>query len=151
MDKDNLAKEIKKNQIIILKAKGLTIEEKRDFYISTLKLLLELRLEEKTKPFFLVIEEAESLKGETLDQIVAEGRKIGIFACLLTTHPAELGGKILSQMGIQIIGKTTLKEDIEYLANMAGTSRVLSGLASGEWIINGINANRPMKVHIALS
>jgi DNA helicase HerA-like ATPase len=81
--------------------------------------------------------------------VVGEGRKIGMFACLLTTHPSELGGKILSQMGNQIIGKTTDKEDIEYLVNMAGTSNALPSLAIGEWIVNGIEANRPMKMHVS--
>jgi DNA helicase HerA-like ATPase len=110
---------------------------------------LKLRNEEKVKPLFLLIEEAENLKGETLDQVVAEGRKNGLSACLLTTHPTELGGKILSQMGNQIIGKTTDKDDIEYLANLTGSANgSLSSLAVGEWIINGINANRPMKVQV---
>jgi DNA helicase HerA-like ATPase len=149
IDKDGLAKEIKKNKITILNGHGLTPEEKIAFYVDTLKLLLKLRLEEKTKPFFIVIEEADYFKGETLNQVVAEGRKIGIFACLLTTHPAELGGKILAQMGNQIIGKATNKEDMEYLANVVGTSNILSGLAIGEWIINGINANRPMKISMS--
>jgi DNA helicase HerA-like ATPase len=149
IDEDSLAKEIKKGQITILNAQGLKLEEKRSFYIELLHLLLILRLEEKIKPIFLIIEEAENLKGEVLDQVVAEGRKIGIFVCLLTTHPAELGGKILSQMGNQIIGKTTGKEDIECLINMAGTANSLPGLALGEWIVNGIGANRPMKVHVS--
>jgi DNA helicase HerA-like ATPase len=110
---------------------------------------LKLRLEEKIKPLFLIIEEAENLKGETLDQVIAEGRKIGMFVCLTTTHPTDLGGKILSQMGNQIIGKTTNKEDIEYLVNMVSTANgSLPDLALGEWIVNGINANRPMKVHV---
>jgi hypothetical protein len=52
-------------------------------------------------------------------------------------------------MGNQIIGKTTDKEDMEYLANMAGTANgSLPSLTLGEWIINGITANRPMKVHV---
>ena len=110
---------------------------------------MKLRLEGKIKPLFLIIEEAENLKGEVLNQVVAEGRKIGIFVCLLTTNPAELGGKILSQMGYQIIGKTTNKEDIEYLANMVGASNVLPDLAVGEWIINGISNNRPTKLHMS--
>jgi len=148
-EKEYLAKEIKQGQITILNAQDLTPEEKRTFYIESLKSLLKLRNEEKVKPLFLLIEEAENLKGETLDQVVAEGRKNGLSACLLTTHPTELGGKILSQMGNQIIGKTTDKDDIEYLANLTGSANgSLSSLAVGEWIINGINANRPMKVQL---
>jgi DNA helicase HerA-like ATPase len=149
MDKETLSKEIRKGQVTILNAHGSTLEEKRSFYINTLQQLSKLRLEEKTKPLFVIIEEAENLKGEMLDQVVAEGRKIGIFLCFLTTHPTDLGGRILSQMGNQIIGKTTDKEDIEYLANMVSSTNIsFSGLAFGEMIINGINSNRPMKVHV---
>jgi DNA helicase HerA-like ATPase len=148
MDKDILSKEVRKGQITILNAHGLTLEEKRSFYTEALQLLMKLRIEEKIKPLFVVIEEAENLKGETLDQVVAEGRKIGLFVCLLTTHPTELGGKILSQMGNQIIGKTTDNQDIALITNMAGPTNALPSLELGEWIINGINANRPMKVHV---
>jgi DNA helicase HerA-like ATPase len=149
MDKDSIVKEIKKNQITILNTKGLKIEEKRSYYIQTLQLLLKLRLEEKINPLFLIIEEAENLKGETLDQVVAEGRKIGVFACLLTTHAADLGGKILSQIISQIIGKTIIKEDIEYLISISGTANALPSLGVGEWIINRLGDSRPMKVHVS--
>jgi DNA helicase HerA-like ATPase len=148
-DRDSLDKEVKKGQMTILNAQGLAPEEKRSFYLESLQLLLKVRLEEQIKPLFLIIEEAENLKGEVLNQVITEGRKIGIFVCLLTTNPAELGGKILSQMGYQIMGKTTNKEDIEYLSNMAGATNVLPDLAVGEWIINGISNNRPTKLFMS--
>jgi DNA helicase HerA-like ATPase len=148
MDKESIAKEIKKGQTTILNAHGLKPQEKLLCFTEALQILIKLRLEEKSKPLLIIIEEAENLKGETLDQVVAEGRKIGLFVCLLTTHPTELGGKILSQMGNQIIGKTTDREDIEYLTNMAGTANSLSNMAFGEWIVNGISANRAIKVHV---
>jgi DNA helicase HerA-like ATPase len=84
----------------------------------------------------------------TLDQVVAEGRKTGIFTCLITTNPAKLGGNILSQMTTQISGKTTNKEDIESIANMVDTPNTLPDLNLGEWIFNGIISNRPIKVHV---
>jgi DNA helicase HerA-like ATPase len=148
MDKDMLIKEIIKGQTTIVNAFGLAPKEKRSFYIQVLQQLLNLRLEEKIKPIFLIIEESETLTGETLDQVVSEGRKIGIFTCLLTTHPAQLGGNILSQMGTQIIGKTINKEDIGYLENIAGKLNSLPNLTVGEWIFNGITVNRPIKVQI---
>jgi DNA helicase HerA-like ATPase len=148
MDKDSLIKEIKKGQITCFTAQGLTLEEKRSFYNTSLQLLLKLRIDEKIRPLYLIIEEAESLKGEELDQIVTEGRKIGIFVCLITTHPSELGGRILSQMGYQIIGKTIDKEDIEYLANITGTAKALPDMVLGDWIINGISFHGPMKMRM---
>jgi DNA helicase HerA-like ATPase len=149
MDKDSLMKEIKRVQISILNGYGLSPKERWSFYIETLQMLLNLRLEDKSKPLFLIIEEAETLKGEVLNQLVTEGRKIGIFVCLLTTNPAELGGKILSQMGYQIMGKITNKEDIDYLSNVVGSTNALPDLAVGEWIINGISNNRPMKLRLS--
>lgn len=148
-DRNALDIEVKKGQTTILNAQGLAPEEKRSFYLESLQSLLKLRLEEKIQPLFLIIEEAENLKGELLNRVVAEGRKIGIFVCLLITNPSELGGKILSQMGYQIIGKTTNKEDIEYLSNMIGATNSLPELTVGEWIINGISNNRPTKLRIS--
>jgi DNA helicase HerA-like ATPase len=148
MDIDSLAKEIKRGQTSILSGYGLSPKEKRSFFIEALQMLLKLRLEDKIKPVFLIIEESENLIGETLDQVVSEGRKTGIFTCLLTTHPAQLGGGILSQIGTQIIGKTTNKEDIGYLENLAGTSITLPDLTVGEWVFNGLITNRPLKVRV---
>jgi hypothetical protein len=149
MDKDSLYEEIKKCQVTILNGYEFTPKEKLTFYNEALQMLLKLRKEDKIRQIFLIMEEPENLMGETLDQVVSEGRKTGIFTCLLTTHPAQLGGSILSQIGTQIIGKTTNKEDIQYLENMAGPTNALADLALGEWIINGIISNRPLKVHIS--
>ena len=98
----------------------------------------------------MVIEEAENLKGTILDQAISEGRKIGIAILLLTTHPSELGGKILSQTGNQIIGKTVDNQDIDFLRNIIGNGNSLPTLMANEWIINGININRPMKIRAKL-
>jgi DNA helicase HerA-like ATPase len=149
MDKESIAKEIRKGQVTILNGCGFTPKEKQTFYNEALQMFLKLRKEDKIKQVFLIIEETENLIGETLDQVISEGRKTGIFTCLLTTHPAQLGGSILSQIGTQIIGKTTNKEDIQYLENMAGTTNTLPDLTLGEWIFNGIILNRPLKVHVS--
>ncbi len=145
-NQEALTKEIKNGQIINLTSSAMTSEERKTSYEETLKLLLKLRLEEKIKPLLLVIEEAENLKGAILEQVISEGRKIGIAILLLTTHPSELGGKILSQTGTQIIGKTIDNQDIDFLTNIIGNSNYLPTLMTNEWIINGINMNRPMKI-----
>jgi DNA helicase HerA-like ATPase len=145
-NQEALIKEIKNGQLINLTSQAMTTEERKTFYEETLKLLLKLRLEEKIKPILLVIEEAENLKGAILNQVIAAGRKRGIAILLLTTHPSELGGKILSQTGNQIIGKTIDNQDIDFLKNIIGNANSLPMLMANEWIINGINANRPMKI-----
>jgi DNA helicase HerA-like ATPase len=147
-EKETLAKEVKQGKITILNGQGLTVEDRRVFYSNCLKALWRNRTDENTQPFFLVVEEAENLKGETLDQVVTEGRKSGIGICLLSIHPVELGGRVLSQIGNQIVGKTTNKEDVEILSSMTSVDGgVLPHLGVGEWIINGVNRSRPMIVH----
>jgi hypothetical protein len=50
-------------------------------------------------------------------------------------------------MGNQLLGKTTDRDDLEYLKNMAlEKSDLLPKLKSGEWIINGMSQKRPTKV-----
>jgi DNA helicase HerA-like ATPase len=150
-NQEALVKEMKKCQIINLTGQAMTAEERKAGYEETLKLLLKLRREEKIKPILLVIEEAQTLKGAILDQAIADGRKIGIAILLVTTHPSELGGKILSQTGNQIIGKTIDNQDIDFLRNIIGNGNSLSTLMADEWIINGINVNRPMKIQAKIS
>jgi len=145
-DKESLIKIIKKGLITVLNGQGLDLEEKRTFFLDSLRTILKLRLENKIAPSFLIIEEAENLEGEILDQTVVEGRKIGISVCLLATNPSELGVKILSQMGYQIIGKTINKEDISNLSNMEGTKNRPADFMVDEWIINGISNNKPIRV-----
>jgi DNA helicase HerA-like ATPase len=147
-EKETLAKEVKKGQITILNGQGLTVEERRVFFSNCLKSLWKNRTDENIQPFFLLVEEAENFKGETLDQVVTEGRKNGIAICLLSIHPVELGGRVLSQICNQIVGKTTNQDDVEILSSMTSVDGgVLPHLSVGEWIINGVNRSRPMRVH----
>ncbi len=148
IDKDSIAKAIK-NQLTILDASKLSAEERPSCYMDWLQQLLKYKSDAKIGPVIVIVEEAESLDRDKLNQVVAEGRKRGVFLILTASHPSDLGGKILSQMGNQIIGRTTDPTDIECLVNMSGTEKTsLSNLVLGEWIINGINASRPMKMHI---
>ena len=94
-EKEILAKEVKPGQVVILNGEGVTVEERRTFCGNCLKTLWKNRSDEITEPFLLVVEEAEDLKGDTLDQMVTEGRKNGIAICLISIHPTELGGKVL--------------------------------------------------------
>jgi len=144
---ETLAKEVKPGQITILNFQGLTMEEKSSVYTECLEALRKNKIDETIEPFLLVAEEAENLKGETLNHIVSDGRKNGIAICLITTHPTELGGRILSQVSNQIIGKTTDKSDVDYLTSVTNAgSGILPNLIAGEWIVNGVNLTRPLKV-----
>jgi DNA helicase HerA-like ATPase len=143
----DLTQNIKTNQITILNTKNLNPEEKYKALTQQLKTLWKARLQKTARPFLLIVEDSEKLKNETLEAIAYEGTKYGIALILIAKHPAELGGKILSQTSTQITGRTTDKDDIEYLKNMTleKTSR-LPKLKQGEWIINGINSREPTEI-----
>ena len=75
--------------------------------------------------------------------------KNGIATILITSHPTVLGGKILSKIVNQIIGRTNDPEDLAFLKNMiSGNAEQLSSLNVGEWIVNGLNIIRPMRVQV---
>lgn len=95
------------------------------------------------------LREAESLEAEMVGRIASEGRKFGVSLCLLSQHPTEMGDRVLSQMGIQVMGRTTNAGGLECLRNMAGEKSVLlPHLRTDEWIINGITLRRPTKVFV---
>ncbi len=59
-----------------------------------------------------------------------------------------LGGKVLSKMSNQIVGRTIDPEDLAFLKNVTeGSEEQLSSLRVGEWVINGLNIMRPLKIH----
>ena len=95
----------------------------------------------------LVVEEADALGDEIVGRIASEGRRLGISMCLLTQHPTEIGGKALSQMGTQIMGRTTDAADLDYIERMAGEkSFLLYKLKTGEWVVNGVGGKQTLKV-----
>lgn len=139
----------KTNRITILNGQGLTLKEK-NIFTNSLTALSKARIEKTIQPFLLLIEDAENLKGEALEEIITS--KTGIAIILVTSHPTELGRKMLAQMGNQIIGKTTDPTDIAYLRNMLNcTEEELPNLNVGEWIINSLNLIRPTKVQVKKS
>jgi hypothetical protein len=146
IDDEAFAKEITKNHVTTITTRGLSFEEKRTLLLDSLKVLLKLRWEEKIPPFFVLIEEADNLKGEMLNQFIAEGRKKGLFVALVTTHPAVLGSQILAEIRFHFIGRTAVKEDLEALAYIGGSAPVLSNLGLGEFILNGVDVCRSMKI-----
>ena len=99
------------------------------------------------QPFLLVVEDAENLPVQAIQEILMS--KNGIATILITSHPTELGGKVLSKMVNQIVGRTSDPEDLAFLKNMiSGSGEQLSSLEVGEWIVNGLNIIRPIRVQV---
>jgi hypothetical protein len=144
---EGLRKDVRSKQVTILDSHGLSPDEKRCLYTGCVKALWNGRVDGSVGPFVLVVEEAETLETETLERVASEGRRVGLSLCLLTQHPTAMSDTVLSQMGAQMMGRTTDARDLEYLRNMAMEKvAVLPKLTTGEWIINGITMRRPTKV-----
>jgi len=144
-----LAKSICGNGVTVFDAEGLSFEEKRVFFDDSVLGLLESRVKGLVEPFLLVVDDAEFVGDDVLRRVVAEGKKLGVSVCLLTRNPSELDGAVLSQMGTQILGRTTGSGDLECLSNMA-LEHVsdLPRLAIGEFIVNGVTLRKPTKVFV---
>jgi DNA helicase HerA-like ATPase len=144
---ESLLKQAEKSRILRVSARGLSMEEKRGVYAEFLKALLKAGLEDKIGPSLIVVEDAENLKGSTVEEAVVVGTKIQLAMCLLSTHPSELGGKILSNTSSQLIGRTVDREDTQFLKSLADEYDV-SRLSATEWVINGVSRSRAMKICI---
>jgi DNA helicase HerA-like ATPase len=147
--REALQESINANRITIVNAAGLTAKEKQALFERSINALLEIRFEGKVKPVFVVVENADNLKLEFLESAAQEGRKAGVSLCLLSTHPTDLGGIVLSNTAMQFLGRTTDKDDVEYLRNMAGgADALLPGLIVSEWVVSHTSAKQPTKVTI---
>lgn len=145
---ETIAKTVKTNQTTILNAENLTPNQKQTTLTQCIDALWQARLEKTAPPMLLIIEDAETLRNATLETLAYEGTKHGIALMLIAKHPTELGGKILSQMTTQIMGRTTDKDDLNYLSNMAmEKAPLLPQLKQDEWIINSPGTTQPMHIH----
>jgi DNA helicase HerA-like ATPase len=145
--RETLAKTIKSHQTTTLNAENLAPEEKRKVFAQYLTALWKARLEKTVPPLLLIVENAETVKNETLETLAYEGAKQAIALMLIAKHPTELGGKILSQTSTQIMGRTTNKDDLNLLSNTAlKKAALLPQLKQGQWIINTISSERPIQI-----
>lgn len=94
-------------KVTILDSMGLSAEERQRLFVNFVEALWSSRVDGDAEQLMLVIEEAEALEAGTIGRIASEGNKLGISLCLLSQHPTGIDDRILSQMGIQMIGRTT--------------------------------------------
>ncbi len=142
-----LIKETKANTPLIINAKNLETEQRRNIFLQYLSALWIARTKEKIEHIIVVIEDSENLVGDILDRIAFEGTKNGITMYLISRHPSALGSKVLSQMAIQMAGRTFDPTDIEKLKNYTlEKTEKLPQLYPNRWIINGITLKGPTEV-----
>jgi DNA helicase HerA-like ATPase len=146
--KENLMDQCRKNGTLSLDGLELSVEAKKKTYHEILKVLLSLRNERKIDPIVVIIEEADCLKGQELEESLALARKLGISCCVLTTSPSELGKKVLALMSTFIVGTIANQDDITYFSNVMGQATSLSSQTLDQWTLNGISIIGPMKVNV---
>jgi DNA helicase HerA-like ATPase len=145
--RDVLFDGINNNQVTILDSRGLAPEERHNLFTYCAKTVWSGRVEGRIEPALLIVEEGETLDNDVLQRIASEGKKVGISMCLMSQHPVDIGGRALSQIGSQIVGRTTDANDSECLKNMVTEKSVLlPKLRTGEWIVNGITLRWPTLV-----
>ena len=148
-DKDEFKQAVSHDQITIFNSVGLSSEEKSSFYTFCAKTLWNNRIDGGVEPFLLVVERPEDIDADALLALAGDGRRYGVSLGLLSQHPAKVDSGILSQMGTQLMGRTTDAGDLDRLKGMAGEDvGLLPKLRPGEWIVNGIELARPTKVFI---
>jgi len=142
----NLREGVKPNQVTVIDTRGLTLEERQRLYSSCVKILWGSRIEQRIEPFLLVVDEAEAIERKMLERIASEGRKRGCMMCLLSQHPTQIDGRIVSQISTQFVGRITDARNLDYFNKMSIDPRRLSNLRRGEWIVNGITQKHQTKV-----
>lgn len=143
---EGIIKKIKQSLVVTISGENLTLEEKSKSYSSILNILSNCRRQKTTPPFLLVVEDAENISPQAIRESLSFKNSAAI---LVTSHPSLLSGKVLSQVQTQIVGKTTDPKDIKYVKNMIGIAQEqLLGLGVGEWVINGLNVVRPIKIRV---
>jgi hypothetical protein len=141
-------------KLTIFNMRGLAPKVRARLFTDCMLALYEGRMRNQFPPFFLIVEEAGNLienpeAAALLQRIASEGLKYGISMCLLCQHPTAVTNKLLSQMGIQIMGRIVEPKDLESLQYMA--QEELSSLPKfrvGEWLINGIPLLHPTKIRV---
>ncbi len=109
------------------------------------------------KPYLMIIEEIDKFapqRGKTIpeiEEISKRGRKRGIGLLIATQRPALVSKNILSQCGNQIIGKLTIKNDIDSVKLFFPNKKDLEKLPMldpGLFFVQGDIISKPKLVEI---
>lgn len=141
-------------KLTIFNTSGLSPSVRANLFTDCMLALYEGRMRKHIPPFFLIVEEAGNLVSNSeaatlIHRFTSEGVKHGISMCLLCQHPAEVNDNVLSQMGIQIMGRIVDSKDLQCLKYMAQEKvDILPNLRVGEWLINGVALLQPTEIRI---
>lgn len=109
------------------------------------------------KPYLIIIEEADKFASQTgtnleiIHEIARRGRKRGLGLLITTQRPALVDKMVLSQCNNQIIGRLTIKNDLQAVNQFFNNPRdvkVLTTLKKGEFQIMGNLLPRPKAIRV---
>ncbi len=144
---DAVISKINQCPITIVTSEKLSMTEKNEDFARFLKTLAKAIREKTIQPILLVIEDAEDVLPQVVQEILSTKPDMG--TVLVTSHPTLLGGKVLSQIQNFIIGKTIDPQDLAHVKNASLSSdEQLASLNMGEWIVNGLDIIRPTKIYV---
>lgn len=151
---------VKENQVTIFDVSGLAENLKTRIVSFCLYKLYKARVKSEIPSFLLIVEDAETFTSKfnvkpsnlILKRIAVDGVKLGLTLLLLIQYPSAVDEKVMSQVGIRIVGKLLDKEDLEYLKHQfkEETSEIPK-LRKGEWLIEGLQDylfEQPVKVTV---
>ncbi|MCD6547292.1 MAG: DUF87 domain-containing protein [Nanoarchaeota archaeon] len=136
-------KSIEKNIPVILDISEVAnpIEIVKKFVSAAYKIESSLK-----QPYLIIIEEADKFvpqKGEyikEIEEVSKRGRKRGLGLIIATQRPASVNKNILSQCNIQLIGRLTIKNDIDAVKHFFQNKEDLEKLPElkpGEFFVKG--------------
>ncbi len=158
----NLDELIKPGVASLINLRGVPIEVQEVVVYKLVNDLFNKRKSGKVPPFFIVFEEAQNFCPERnfgevksssiVRQLLSEGRKFGIGACLITQRPARVDKTCLAQVTTQIILKITNPNDIRAVANSVEgitheTEKELRNIPIGTALVTGV-VDLPLFVNI---
>lgn len=144
-----LAEAVKPGNVVVLDGRGLGLEERRKLFSCCVDALWSCRVGNRVVPFVLVVEEAKAVEPELLERLASEGGKLRVSLCLVSQHPSEVSGRVLSQMGTCVMGRTIDSEDLDCLKIIAGEKiAVLPTLRKGEWIVSEAASGKHVRVSV---
>ncbi|MBI2673140.1 ATP-binding protein [Candidatus Woesearchaeota archaeon] len=158
----NLDELVKPGVASLINLKGVPIEVQEVIVYKLVNDLFNRRKRGDIPPFFIVFEEAQNFCPERnfgevksssiVRQLLSEGRKFGIGACLITQRPARVDKTCLAQVTTQIILKITNPNDIRAVANSVEgitheTEKELRNIPIGTALVTGV-VDLPLFVNI---
>lgn len=114
-------------------------------------------------PFFYLIEEShnfcpergfgDALSSQILRTIASEGRKFGLYLCVVSQRPARIDKNVLSQCNTQIILKVTNPNDLRAIGQSIegftpGMENDIQALSVGQALVVGECVEQPITVDI---